>query len=207
MSESSSDNPEQQERQTRLLTNYIDQGLAMIKSGQTGPAYEHFAYYKKEHVDDPMVSVAIGRTFIINKLECERNLISASRTIARHSWAFSRSTAEVGGWMMRQDYTGSDADDKHRYSPELICRLHHETSVIAAEEWLHMLQFAVEPTSLAGYDNVEVDVAACLDEHGIYLSPDFLTRYPERTIWSMEVHPERENEILDFIARNQPAVV
>lgn len=205
MSEIPSANSEIQEREIVSLAAYIDRGLDLIKAERSELAYDHFALFQKHSDDSPDVRVKTGRIFPIAQLRSEEELVQATRIIAQHSWAYTKQRAEIGWWFVGKDLTVDTTfeDNTALFHPDLVGQFRHEVAVVAAEEWLHMLQFAAGSTSLAGYDNVEIDVTASLYERGVYLSPDFLTRYPERAIWAMEKHPERTDEILEFIARNQ----
>lgn len=52
-----------------------------------------------------------------------------------------------------------------------------EIALICAEEWVHGLQFLNNNQPLAGFIDLESDVAAYLKNHGVHLTDEFLARY------------------------------
>lgn len=177
------------------ILGHISVGIEMIQVGDGKAAYDHFQIVPDTpHM--PRLSVGGGMIFPVWQLQSESDLVSAASTVARHSRA-SQYGAEIGGWHIG-DFTSTFNDDE-KYFPEIVSKFHHEVGIIAAEEWIHLLQ-NVGNISLTGQVNREVDVAAYLAQQDIELSSDFLTRYGERALWHIANHPEDEADIRQFIS-------
>ncbi len=175
------------------LRSHIDSGLLLLGEGDGLSAYNHFqSSYEVPGLDG--IDVRIGMVFPITSLLSDDDVIYAASTIASHSRAYKRG-AEIGGW-----HTGdwnSDFNDTDKYLLHLVRKFHEEVGMIAAEEWLHILQ-ATTGAPIAGQDDKEVDVAAYLTSTGLDLSVDFITRYSSRISWYLEGRPEHRKDILDF---------
>lgn len=168
----------------------------MLKTGNGLEAYGHFeSSYELPGLDH--IDISPGMMFAVKKLLDNKDLISAASTLARHSRT-STYSAEIGGW--HNGSYGEDFytfDDESRYLPDLVGKFYQEAGIVAAEEWIHVLQHT-SGKPVAGVVHSEADVAAYLVGSGIELSDDFITRYPERTDWYLSDHPERREQLQQF---------
>ncbi len=190
--------PESLGREHLPLMAHVASGIALLKSGQGIKAYEHFAYFQKPENGDIDVDIGLGRCEAIEQLIDEADLVRAASTVAKNSGiSESGRSAEIGGWFVGQSGAADFGIDKELYKPRLVERFHQEVAIVAAEEWLHMVQ-KIAKISLAGQADTEVDIAAYLDRAGVNLSADFLTRYAGRAVWCASRYPERRSELVAF---------
>ncbi len=186
----------------QTLSQHVDSGVRLLVNGNPLLAYEHFTEGSRQ-AEGLDIRYEIGRSFGVEQLQTEKDLVEISRTLATTCWTPREGNSlEIGGW------TGFNADGTMMgfpfevrpdlYSPELVARFYHEADVLATEEWTHMLQNK-SGGPLAGQENAEVDVAAFLTDRGVHLSAEFLTRYSVRLDWCEEYFPERRDELASFI--------
>jgi len=110
---------------------------------------------------------------------------------------FSRGR-EIGGWFINFPGVDEDFEDfPEFFDPRIVKEFYHEVAIVAMEEWLHILQKMTD-SPLAGQVDKEADITEYLDNQGIYLSADFLTRYAARFRWCVHKHPERIEELRQF---------
>ncbi len=185
-----------------VLLGHISAGIEMLRADEGFEAYKHFNC-TPNLTDLPKVEVYGGRSFLLRRLLSEEDVVVAASTVALNSRAHDYGGIEMGGWYLEN--WAEDFDDSGKFSPPLVNQFNQEAGIVAAEEWIHMLQYVVG-RPLAGQEDYEVDAAAFLRNQGIDLSDDFLTRYPERAIWHLAQHPEDSERISEFQTAYQRSV-
>lgn len=194
------------------LENYIKRGLDMIKDQQWEDVHKHFVSPDKNETKKLGVVLVPGNVIFVDDLLTERDLLIVTRSIAGRSMTKYDKSVEIAHYVVHKNLkqlmeTGKDNsenqsllefdDDPKHYNPDLVKKLYHDANIVAAEEWLHGLQM-IKHSPIAGYEDHEVDVAAYLENQGITLSIDFVTRYQARANWFIKMHPEREQEVREF---------
>ncbi|HEX5798238.1 MAG TPA: hypothetical protein VFX79_02680 [Candidatus Saccharimonadales bacterium] len=190
-----------EKRETGALLEYVSAGTAMLADGDSVGARDHFTN-SPNWEGQVNVKDRAGAFKFIHELLSREDLVRSTTFLASNSSAqphFGKmgtvvmAECSIGAVPLSARQDGGNA----AASSELVEELRHEAAVIAAEEWLHLVQ-ARTGQPLAGILAREADVAAHFDGLGIELSTDFLTRYPERAAWGAESQPGRADEITDF---------
>lgn len=178
------------------LRGHIADGVELLRGENGLAAYDHFLSYGEVSGLEGL-QVSYGMAFPITELQTEEELVFNASEVARHSRA-NMYGAEIGGW--HNGTWSSILGDSTKYQPLLVHRFYQEAGIVAAEEWLHILQEATGKP-VAGHQDKEVDVAAYFTEEGLALSADFITRYFARAGWGIETFPDREDELTTFAAK------
>lgn len=192
-------------RKRENLVEYVRVGTEMLAEGDSIGAHEHFTD-KSDVKQEVGIENKTGSFIHFDRLLKTEDLLKATGFLACHSSAFARigtvTIASCGIAAEPLNTAHKNASDA--VSTSLIKTLQDEAAIIAAEEWLHIVQQTTH-RPLADINEAETDVAAHLDSLGINLSADFLTRYPERAQWAAQMHPERADEITEFAQSYEPA--
>lgn len=187
------------EQARQAMVDYVYAGLELLQGGDTEEAREHFSSSARWAAKKVKVQEAVGRFRLVSRLASERDLVDNTAFLAGNSAAQPERQGRHLGTVIIAKCAVSQRASEPR-DPDLVSQLGRESAIIAAEEWLHLVQrHAGRP--LAGISMVEADVAAHLDNLGIELSTDYVTRYPERATWYVSRYPEHEAEVRDFSAR------
>jgi hypothetical protein len=174
---------------------HIATGVDLLKTNQGQAAYRHFAYPQLTE-GAPNVVGGAARSFLVDQLITEEDVVRAASTMAGNS-STANGHATIGDWMIGREMLRDFGEDTARFRPQLVDLFHYEVGIVAAEEWVHVLQAEVGGSVTEQHDS-EADVAAFLDTHGIDLSLDFVTRYPERIAWYIGRYPNKEEETMTF---------
>lgn len=192
----------------QALLGHIEVGIALLQSRQDEEAFSHFAEYRPYGSDANPYGDHVrraGRSYLerdIHDLYTEDDLVRAARLIAGTNFCADPSA----GQGERLKITGCKTSDINASSSlsriKLAERLKREVAMLAAEEWLHALQYATGQP-VAGEIDGEADVLAYFVEKGCEPSLDFITRYGSRMRWYVSHYPGSEAEALNQIAAFQ----
>lgn len=191
---------------TDALVDYVREGTELIQDGSNHEAQQHFTDATRWANRVRVVQRSVGQFRLVEKLASQDDLVDVTRFLAGNSSSHEGGRKSLGDIVIanyaistisreKSDDSGSPLIDLN-----LAGALEEEASLIAAEEWLHLIQRNTGE-SLAGIQLKEADVAAYLDGLGIDLSVDHATRYPERATWYVWRYPERESEVMAFSER------
>ncbi len=180
------------------LLDHVEAGIVLLQSGRDDEVFSHFADYQL--YGDQVKRV--GGSYLqrdICGLHTEDDLVSAARLIASSNFCPNPNAGINRGLKITGCMT-SDIDEKSAPNRiNLAARLKREVAMLAAEEWLHALQYATDE-SLAGEENHEVDVLAYFIEKDCDPSLDFITRYRSRARWYTKRYPDVDtlNQVTAF---------
>lgn len=183
-----------------FLRSYVGAGVDLICRDKGKMAYHHFARYHEANNTYP--EIRPGMIARIGQLQTDDDLVIAATRVALSSRMTGILSAEIGGWYVELGTKLELEDLPERFEPELVKKFYHEVALIAAEEWLHLLQ-ARTGHFLTDKVDSETDIAAYFQLQGIELSLDFITRYYSRIKWYLAQHPERESEVRAFARKYQ----
>lgn len=188
--------PAPQPEKADQLEGFIQQGLKLIKSGQHSAAIRYFGDSEEVerlgiHYARDAITILIDQLPIPTANEQAEMITSVARRCHFYpprskegfpSIKLSDVVIDINPEDPEGPFSLAGENLPERLASQIPVSLFQNTALNYAEEWLHALQFFRGSQPIAGYKNIEIDVAAYLQNQGVPLTDEFLARYQRRQV-------------------------
>lgn len=145
-----------------ILKKFVDRGTDLIRQHSFVAALSHFV--------DPLFAAALGWQLDAPSLTVSPHLSLYQINLIAHLSEFDH-TRFVPTIKIVTLFPNNN---------QVPRKILHNTALIHAEEWLHGLRYFNGQQPVAGFDDLESDVASYLLTRGVELTDEFLDRYNRR---------------------------